>query len=285
MIPWRGHLSFKVYNPDKPHKYGIKAYMICDSHTGYCVKFKLYTGKTGLPVTEHGATYDLVFGIMKGYFGQGYILYMDNYYSSLQLYWDLWISGVSATGTLRENRRGIPAILKDAPCKGKGSACVAHNKELMILKFLDRKIVHLITTTEKAAFVATGKNDPQTQEQIKKPAVVIKYDKNMGGVDHSDQMVSYATFSSWTLKWWKRVIFHFISLATLNAYLLYKERVGKGNAMLPRQFRKKLVKEIILSVDPEQMPAWAGRKGPGRPFTRTDNNTAFRLHGRHFPGT
>ena len=89
MIPWRGHLSIKVYNPDKPHKYGIKAYMICDSHTGYCVKFKLYTGKTGLPVTEHGATYDLAFDMMKGYFGQGYILYMDNYYSSLQLYWDL----------------------------------------------------------------------------------------------------------------------------------------------------------------------------------------------------
>ena len=162
---------------------------------------------------------------------------------------------------------------------------MAHNKQLMILKFHDRKIVHLITTTEKNTFVATGKNDPRTQEPIKKPAVVIKYDKNMAGVDHCDQMVSYATFSSRTLKWWKRVIFHFISLATLNAYLLYKERVGEGHAMLPRQFRKKLVKEILLSVDPEQMPAWAGRKGPGHPFTRTDNNTAFRLHGRHFPGT
>ena len=42
MIPWRGHLSIKVYNPDK-HKYGIKAYMICDSHTGYCVQFKQNT--------------------------------------------------------------------------------------------------------------------------------------------------------------------------------------------------------------------------------------------------
>lgn len=49
MVPWRGNLSFRVYNPDKPKKYGIKAYMICDSVTGYCTKFKLYTGKSEIP--------------------------------------------------------------------------------------------------------------------------------------------------------------------------------------------------------------------------------------------
>ena len=26
MVPWRGNLSFRVYNPDKPKRYGIKAY-------------------------------------------------------------------------------------------------------------------------------------------------------------------------------------------------------------------------------------------------------------------
>jgi hypothetical protein len=30
MIPWRGNLSFRVYSPDKPVKYGIKAYMVSD---------------------------------------------------------------------------------------------------------------------------------------------------------------------------------------------------------------------------------------------------------------
>jgi hypothetical protein len=31
MILWRGKLSFRVYIPDKPVKYGIKAYMVSDS--------------------------------------------------------------------------------------------------------------------------------------------------------------------------------------------------------------------------------------------------------------
>jgi hypothetical protein len=40
MIPWRGHLSFRVYSPDKPVKYGIRAYMLSDSTNGYVSKFK-----------------------------------------------------------------------------------------------------------------------------------------------------------------------------------------------------------------------------------------------------
>ena len=45
MILWPGNLSFRTYNPDKPNKYGLKASMLCESDNGYCLKFKLYTGK------------------------------------------------------------------------------------------------------------------------------------------------------------------------------------------------------------------------------------------------
>lgn len=157
MIPWRGHLSFRVYSPDKPQKYGIKAYMICDAANGFCLKFKIYTGKSEIPQSSHGATYDLVCDMMQGFFFRGHILYMDNYYSSIPLFWDLWQCGVGATGTLKANRKGIPEIITDAECKKKGDTAVAHNKQLMIMKYHDRKIVHLLSTVEKAAFVDTQK--------------------------------------------------------------------------------------------------------------------------------
>ncbi|XP_062603459.1 uncharacterized protein LOC134272828 [Saccostrea cucullata] len=54
MVPWRGNLSFRVHNPDKPKKNGIKAYMLCDAVTGYCLRFKLYTGKSGTPDCANG---------------------------------------------------------------------------------------------------------------------------------------------------------------------------------------------------------------------------------------
>lgn len=46
MLLWRGHLAFKVYNHQKPVKYGIKSYNLCDSETGYCFNLKPYCGES-----------------------------------------------------------------------------------------------------------------------------------------------------------------------------------------------------------------------------------------------
>ena len=35
MIPYNGNINFKVFNPDKPTKWGIKEYILCDSLTAY----------------------------------------------------------------------------------------------------------------------------------------------------------------------------------------------------------------------------------------------------------
>ena len=45
MLKWRGRLSFKVYNKDKPTKYGIKAYILADSNSGYCWNMDIYYGQ------------------------------------------------------------------------------------------------------------------------------------------------------------------------------------------------------------------------------------------------
>ncbi|KAF7670762.1 PiggyBac transposable element-derived protein 4, partial [Astathelohania contejeani] len=44
ICPWKGKLGFKTYNPQKPDKYGIKLYILCDSKTGYTLKFTLCSG-------------------------------------------------------------------------------------------------------------------------------------------------------------------------------------------------------------------------------------------------
>ncbi|KAK3594436.1 hypothetical protein CHS0354_000258 [Potamilus streckersoni] len=113
MIPWRGKLSFRVYNPDTPIKYGIKSYMVCDSTNGYYSKFQLYVGKSNIPASENGKTYDLAMDMMHNFFGQGYTLFMDSYYLSLSLFLDLWELGTSAIGTVQSTRQGIPQTLKD----------------------------------------------------------------------------------------------------------------------------------------------------------------------------
>ena len=103
MIPFRGKVHMRVYTPDKPDKYGLKSYELCDSSNAYCCIFKLYTGKDDTPVSAHGKTYDLVMELMESYINKGHILYVDNYYSSPQLFLDLFSKGTGATGKYIKN--------------------------------------------------------------------------------------------------------------------------------------------------------------------------------------
>ena len=45
MISFKGRLSFLQYMPKNPTKWGMKAFVLADSSTGYVYNWKLYTGK------------------------------------------------------------------------------------------------------------------------------------------------------------------------------------------------------------------------------------------------
>ena len=72
-LMWRGRLSFKVYNPQKPIRYGIKSYILAESKTGYCYNLRAYCG-------DHSSLADTVLGLLGDLEGQGYKLFMDNFY-------------------------------------------------------------------------------------------------------------------------------------------------------------------------------------------------------------
>ena len=44
MIKFKGRLSFKQYMPKKPTKWGMKAFVLADSKTGYTYRWRLYSG-------------------------------------------------------------------------------------------------------------------------------------------------------------------------------------------------------------------------------------------------
>jgi len=44
MIPFMGKVKFKIYNPDKPNKWGIKEYVLCDAKSAYTLENRLFYG-------------------------------------------------------------------------------------------------------------------------------------------------------------------------------------------------------------------------------------------------
>ena len=45
MIGFKGRLGFIQYMPKKPTKWGLKAFVLADAHTGYMYSWHLYTGE------------------------------------------------------------------------------------------------------------------------------------------------------------------------------------------------------------------------------------------------
>nr|XP_022290940.1 piggyBac transposable element-derived protein 4-like [Crassostrea virginica] len=272
MVAWHGNLSFRVYSPDKPIKYGLKAYMLCDAENAYCLKFKLYTGKSSVRPSENGATYDLVMDLLRNYYEKGHILFCDNYYSSPRLFMDLWILGTGATGTVRQYRKGIPKIIKDCKLSTRGETSTVHYGPLSCLKYQDSKTVYLISTTETSNIVTTSNHDFHTNETKIRPSMVHVYDKKMGAVDRNNQMVENYKLNIKTLKWWKKLFFHLINVAIVNSYIIYKECTTRSTPMVQRHFRRRLVEEL-LEYSGQTNVAPVGRPAP---------KVLERLTGRHF---
>ena len=45
-IKFKGRVGFLMYNPQKPTKWGLRVFSLCDSETGYLVQFEPYYGQT-----------------------------------------------------------------------------------------------------------------------------------------------------------------------------------------------------------------------------------------------
>ncbi len=250
-IPFKGRVAFRCFNPRKPDKYHLKTFKVCDSKNGYCHTFQLFVGDEGLEVSPFGKTHDLVMTLMAPFANKGYSVYMDNFYTSPYLFYNLKKIGITATGTSKP-RKGYPKALFDTKLrlKDKGASVVyTYNNEMLAMRVVDRKVVTFLTTEHNACLVNTGKLHRQTKEAIVKPDVMNEYNKFMGGVDLNDQLAKYSAFNRRSCKWWKKVFFRLLNLVMVNAYVLYRDwqkSMGKDVKNLRQvTFRQNIIKAII----------------------------------------
>ena len=118
LIAYKGRTHLKQYKPKKPHKWGLNAWTLAESRTGYVYNWDMYAGKKAVN-DPRGMTFGVVADLARPIYARGHHLYMDNYFSSPALFEELARNGVGACGTLRLHRNGIPKeAAKAKPAKG-----------------------------------------------------------------------------------------------------------------------------------------------------------------------
>jgi len=131
---------------------------------------------------------------------------------------------------------------------------------MTVLVWRDKRNVNVISTMHDASVAPVpGKLDKVSGQPILKPTAIQDYNKHMGAVDKSDQMVLLNTTVRKTLKWTKKLFFHLLDLSATNAFILYQLQGGRWNHF---RFAKSQCKELLSAAtdDPDYVkPRKAGR--------------------------
>ncbi|UYV61153.1 PGBD5 [Cordylochernes scorpioides] len=267
MCPFRGRVGFRVYIKGKPHKYGIKIFQICEAVSGYAYNLDIYTGKDP-EQPEHNSIPNLVDRLAKRFYGQGYHIYFDRWFSSPELFDKLWEKKTLAVGTVMPSRKTMPKTEFSQKLK-RGEIIKMRRKHLLAIKWKDVRDVFMLSTVHEGKMMPVKPKTP-TREELFKPDAVIDYNKGKVGVDRSDQMMAYYSFSRKTLKWWKKIFFHLFSLCFVNGNIIY----NKANPD-----KKISLKDFYLAVGGELLNQASIEHSEKETTSKTD---VARLLGKHY---
>lgn len=111
----------RQYMPNKPHKWGVKLFVLCDSH-GYAYQFEVYNGAGDNTIIDEapniGATSNVVVRLSQSIVNNvHHIIYFDNFYTSIPLLVYLRSRGIYGLGTVRANRVPNCKLPSDNDCK------------------------------------------------------------------------------------------------------------------------------------------------------------------------
>ncbi|XP_055325865.1 piggyBac transposable element-derived protein 4-like, partial [Sitodiplosis mosellana] len=83
LLPYRGRCPFIQYIPNKPAKYGIKIWVLCDSKTYYAYNLKVYVGRNRNSAPEVNQAENVVMRLAEGLNGRN--LTADNWFITYSL--------------------------------------------------------------------------------------------------------------------------------------------------------------------------------------------------------
>jgi hypothetical protein len=243
MISFKGRHKSKVYMPHKPIRIGFKAYVLCDSETGFLLGWKMHAKQEDPDTTKR-----IVLDLLSIYTRKN--VYMDRYYSTTEIFEDLeTFQDIYACGTINPIRCKLTPEMKEEikNLKNERALFYTHGElQLCIWKTHKGKVVSIASTIHDNAMAKTQRFCTILKKKIEttRPEVLEDYNNHMRGVDFFDQQMRYYSFLHGSKKWYKKIAFYFLEVAVLNSYVIYEIATIRG----PILDRKKYTMDLIDSL-------------------------------------
>lgn len=254
----------RLYNPNKPHKWGYKLNVICDDR-GFAHKFEIYSGQAEAPINgepDLGSTGNVVVRLSREVpRNVNHTIYCDNYYSSLPLFSYIHKQGIFMLGTFQRKR--LPDCPFDAKSVMQKSArgtsdewmTVVEDTPVSVVSWNDNQIVTLGSTMCGALPLEKIKRYDRTEKkniEVSCPKIVKVYNKHVGGVDLMDSHIGRHHIRMKSKKWYFRLFNHMVDMVVVSSWILYSAGQGEKRKT-QKEYRTELA-VTLGSIDLKETP-------------------------------
>ena len=221
LVGFRGRCRFIQYMPSKPDKYGIKIFWACDSSTNYPLRGCPYLGKesrSAMPAKRNvGIASETVVSLTRDFQGSGRNVTTDNYFTHLQLAESMAKNRLTLVGTVKRNKTFLPKEFQQKKHLPLNDSAFLFRPETTLVSYQSKKQKNVL-------LLSTMHNQPDidSMSALKKPEIVLYYNKTKGGVDAMDQMAKAFTVKRKTKRWPLVVYFNMIDLASIAARVVFQ---------------------------------------------------------------
>ena len=191
-------MSFRQFIANKPIRFGIKVWMLADSESKYIYKQQLYIGRNPGERAEVGLAARVVKELCSGLVGFGHHLYIDNFYTSVDLYQYLFKHNIYACGTIRGSRKNFPKeiLFESTRRVARGTSRWRMCGPLLAVAWVDNKAVYFLSTIHPPEFPRRASAKAQVVRHrgageggesgaVPCPPLLKDYNSYMDGVDHT----------------------------------------------------------------------------------------------------
>jgi len=250
--------SYKVYMPNKPHKWGY-TFFVLSGASGFAYNLEFFAGQEnnteGRKISEPdlGASANVVVRLGRVMpKNQNFKLFFDNYYTTLPLLVYLKKRNILSLGTVRRNRLKNVKLPDDSDLmkqpRGTTAHCISNvlDTDIVAVTWKDTKIVSLLSTfaaVDPVMKVSRFDRKQKKRVEVDCPNIIQVYNKHMGGVDLLDGLLGRHKIKMRSRKWYMRVFYHLLDVTIVNSWLLHKriqEQKGDSNVLPLVKFREDL---------------------------------------------